>query len=181
MKKYIKTVRVVKNNKILNTQREYLQTFSILEIASHLLNQEGEKLSWNKFLLDMKNRIISNYNGEEHKKYKSLWKHAYKTAAKDLKLDFDAISHEDEWKVIEEELPSPYKSQSGPSLSSKTSSNSNSNRNTSSLEYQKKLISADYIKLKEIHSKIKNKWILSSGTNVEDTIYNVSKTFNYVQ
>ncbi|CEI88235.1 hypothetical protein RMCBS344292_02629 [Rhizopus microsporus] len=127
----------------------------------------------------MKNRIISNYNGEEHKKYKSLWKHAYKTAAKDLKLDFDAISHEDEWKVIEEELPSPYKSQSGPSLSSKTSSNSNSNRNTSSLEYQKKLISADYIKLKEIHSKIKNKWILSSGTNVEDTIYNVSKTFNY--
>ncbi|RCH95600.1 hypothetical protein CU097_014572, partial [Rhizopus azygosporus] len=100
--------------------------------ASHLLSQEGKKLSWNKFILDMKNRIISNYNGEEHKKYKSLWKHAYRTTAKNLKLNFDTISHEDEWEVIEKELPSPYKSQSGPSLSSKTSSNSN--HNTSSLD-----------------------------------------------
>lgn len=45
----------------------------------------------------MKDTIISNYNGEDHKKYKSLWKHAYRTIAKNLVLSVGTINREDDW------------------------------------------------------------------------------------
>lgn len=126
----------------------------------------------------MKDIIISRYKGEDHKKYKSLWKHAYRATAKKLELDVGRISQQDEWESIQEILPSPYKPQS---KSSSPSFKSGPYSSTSSLDYQKKLTSMDYAKLGEIHSKINYKWILSSGNNVEDIIYNASKTFNYQQ
>lgn len=89
--------------------------------------------------------------------------------------------HNQPWRwlgLVKNQLPSPFEPES--SLSS-PSSKASSNKNNSSLDYQKKITSIDYVKLKEIHSKINNKCILSSGNSVEDTIYNASKTFNYQQ
>jgi hypothetical protein len=70
-------------------------------------------------------------------------------------------------------------SSSGSQLSRRDTSSKASS--TSSLNYQRDLTVADKLKLSENYKKINKKWVLNSGTAVEDKIYMVSKEFLYEQ
>ncbi|GAN05234.1 hypothetical protein MAM1_0085d04703 [Mucor ambiguus] len=64
---------------------------------------------------------------------------------------------------------------------SSTETSSTPKSSTSSLRYQQKLSNEDFLLLKSSYESIQNKWVLRSGTCVEDIMYKASRKFIYEQ
>lgn len=62
-----------------------------------------------------------------------------------------------------------------------TETSSTPKSSTSSLQYQQKLSNEDFLLLKSSYESIQNKWVLRSGTCVEDIMYEASREFIYEQ
>lgn len=154
-----------------------------------------KKINWNDFIKELKVSILENYDNSPFAKYKGAWKHAFKKIDPDPDPDRGAWNHwrsDDEWEsiigsYIQEhdqqsssiEKASNTPSSPGPQLSrADTSSKATS---TSSLNYQRELTVADKVKVSENFKKVNKKWVLNSGTTVEDMVYMTSKEFSYEQ
>jgi hypothetical protein len=119
-------------------------------------------------------------------------RHAFRQAAKEIEMI--CKRGEDRWEVIiEPHINHKYdQSQSGSSRKANNTTSSSGSQsprrdtsskasNTSSLNYQRDLTAADKLKLSENYKKINKKWILNTGTVVEDNINMKSKEFLYDQ
>jgi hypothetical protein len=150
-----------------------------------------KKIDWNEFIKKLSTIIVDKYDKSPLAKYKGTWKHAFKKIAKEIGII--CTRGEDHWeRIIEphiiqkrnQSLGSSRKasnnfSSSGYQLSRRNTSLKASN--TSSLNYQRNLTVAGKLKLSENYKKINKKWVLNSGTVVEDKIYMRSKEFLYEQ
>ncbi|KAI7902077.1 uncharacterized protein BX663DRAFT_511671 [Cokeromyces recurvatus] len=147
------------------------------EIHSSLLSltNKKEKITWNAFIQDIQQTILSKYNNQNIDSYKKSWKHCFKTAAKYLELQIDHHQRKegDKWKELIVNSLSTYTPTQISSIRTTFS------KSTSTLEYQKMLTNSDIILLQNNHNKITKKWSLSSGRNVEDVLFNASKCFKF--
>ncbi|GAA5798967.1 hypothetical protein HPULCUR_004376 [Helicostylum pulchrum] len=106
------------------------------------------------------------YKNENLNTYKSQWRYYFKEAALFLSLQIKKDDREDIWKeIISTSLSSTVKG-----FCSKS---------TSTLNYQEALKESDFHQLENNHQKIAKKWLLKSGRNVEDIIYDFAKDFKY--
>ncbi|KAG0932794.1 hypothetical protein G6F30_010571 [Rhizopus arrhizus] len=149
-----------------------------------------KKIDWNEFIKELSTTIIDKYDKSPLAKYKGAWKHAFKKIAKEIGII--CKRGEDHWeKIVEPHIIQKYDqslsgssrkasntpSSSGSQLSTRDTSSKASS--TSSLNYQRDLTVVDKLKLSENYKKINKKWVLNSGTAVEDKIYMKSKEFLY--
>ncbi|KAG0180084.1 hypothetical protein DFQ28_006752 [Apophysomyces sp. BC1034] len=169
------------------------------EIATCLLQVEKNgKVSWDDFLTAMESFIIDNYAEQNIDVYKNQWRFRFKKMATLLNLEV-AASNKDQWLAVESQLnaqqqqptndlhPNASSSTSVESLPSSTSlkslplstfaSSSKSRRSSASASSSSSLsncvLSAvDIEHVKAAYGSIKgsDKWILSTGTVVEDVM-----------
>ncbi|CAO3645400.1 unnamed protein product [Mucor hiemalis] len=130
---------------------------------------KSKRIHWSTFLDQMSAEIIETYNGEDERLYQSSWKNNFKEACKKLKI---IVGREDDRTDQWAEKITPFIV--GRTIISNSSSVTSS---TSSLSYQSVLGEKDQHLLQNMHKKIKQKWILNSGTVVEDKIYSYIKDF----
>ncbi|KAI9259241.1 hypothetical protein EDC94DRAFT_160356 [Helicostylum pulchrum] len=117
----------------------------------------------------MSSRIIDSYNGDHKTTYCSNWEKKFKDVSKKLGLNIlRGEKQEDVW--TEKITPHLFKNTTASKSSSHTSS-------TSSLTYQRLLSENDKKLISSVHRNINHKWVLSSGTVVEDVIYKHAKDF----
>ncbi|KAG1471251.1 hypothetical protein G6F56_002231 [Rhizopus delemar] len=145
----------------------YLQ----LEIASQLLDLAGKakQVQWCSFVEQMSSYIIDSYNGDNKTAFYSNWKKKFKDVSRKLKLDI--IRDEKQVDVWTEKI-TPHLF-----INTTVSKSSSHVSSTSSLSYQRLLSENDKKLLSSVHQNINHKWVLSSGTVVEDIIYKHVKDF----
>lgn len=149
----------------------YLQ----LEIASQLLDLAGKakQVQWCSFVEQMSSYIIDSYNGDNKTAFYSNWKKKFKDVSRKLKLDI--IRDEKQVDVWTEKI-TPHLF-----INTTVSKSSSHVSSTSSLSYQRLLSENDKKLLSSVHQNINHKWVLSSGTVVEDIIYKHVKDFKVEQ
>ncbi|KAL0073762.1 hypothetical protein F4703DRAFT_1745744 [Phycomyces blakesleeanus] len=142
-----------------------------LEIAFQLLDLAGEakQVQWSSFVEQMSSYIINSYSGDHKTTYCSNWKKKFKDFSK--KLGLNIIRDEKQVDVWNETIT--------PHLFINTTASKSSSHisSTSSLRYQRLLSENDRKLIDSVHQNINHKWVLSSGTVVEDAIYKHAKDF----
>jgi hypothetical protein len=85
------------------------------------------------------------------------------------------------WRLILSNLDEAAESSLVSDQAASTETSSTPKSSTSSLHYQQKLSNEDFLLLKTSYESIQNKWVLRSGTCVEDIMYEASQKFIYEQ
>lgn len=85
------------------------------------------------------------------------------------------------WRLILSNLDEVAESSLVSDQAASTETSSTPKSSTSSLHYQQKLSNEDFLLLKTSYESIQNKWVLRSGTCVEDIMYEASRKFIYEQ
>lgn len=118
-----------------------------------------KKIDWNEFIKELSTTIIDKYDKSPLTEYKSAWKHAFKSIAKENGIICKRGT--DHWeKIVEPHIIQKYdQSLSGPSRKASNTHSSSGSRNahsssgsqssTSSINYQRDLTAADKVKLSE--------------------------------
>ncbi|KAG0737057.1 hypothetical protein G6F66_008002 [Rhizopus arrhizus] len=83
------------------------------------------------------------------------------------------------WRLILSNLDEAAESSLVSDQAASTETSSTPKSSTSSLHYQQKLSNEDFLLLKSSYESIQNKWVLRSGTCMEDIMYEASRKFIY--
>lgn len=158
-----------------------------LEIAASLLAiQKTGKVSWNDFLTDSREFILRTYQGEDITIFKRQWRYRFLNTASLLKLDV-LPNTKDSWQEIETSIaqqPVLIKSAKSSSTAPTTSSSKSSSASSTSSSTCTKNCILSAFDLLSIEAKFDaidddEKWILSTGTVVEDTMKSLAMKCKY--
>ncbi|KAI8095394.1 hypothetical protein BDF21DRAFT_488949 [Thamnidium elegans] len=155
------------------------------EIISTLnqLEQEKKPVDSSSILFHLKDLVLKELNtlntssDFDLNNFKGIWNRRLKNCLESIgrKKCLKQVA-EKTWRLILDEAAES-SLVSDQAASTETSPTPKSS--TSSLHYQQKLSNEDFLLLKSSYESIQNKWVLRSGTCVEDIMYEASRKFIY--